>query len=115
MAETEKEQVKEALVTPLGQAWRRLFSDQEYVAAVIDDPMAATAEYGLSEEEAEELRTDAYALEGEVAGFGVRTLSSSALGDLTGMMRTPRRIGLPSNAYKIYCLTCVDVDWCQEL
>ncbi len=107
MTKSTAELEAEALATPLGRAFKRLFSDPAFVDAVINDPAAAAAEYGLDADEAETLRSDAYALEGEVAGFAMQPLSMDGLMGLTGGMRTPTRMGLPRNHSWVGCLTCI--------
>lgn len=102
------EQEEAALATPLGKAFKRLFSDGEFVSAVIDDVDAATAEYGLDADDKAALQSDAYALEGEVSGFGFKMggLSMDGLVDMTGGMKSPGRFGMPGGHRWTGCLTC---------
>ena len=106
MAKVTEEMENKALATPLGRAFKRLFTDPKFVDAVIEDPKKATAEYGLDAEQAKALQSDAYALEGEVSGFAVRSISKIGLLDITGGMRTPTAIGMPRGHGWIGCLTC---------
>ena len=94
-----------ALATPLGQTFKRLFSEDGFAVAVADDPDAALAGLDLTDEEREAIITDAEALEGEVSGFTFRD-PLAVIGKLGGM-RTPGRLGVsPTTLVWTGCLTC---------
>jgi hypothetical protein len=105
MPEEMPEEVSVALATPLGQTFKRLFSEDGFAVAIADDPDAALAGLDLSDEEREAIITDAEALEGEVSGFALRD-PLAMIGTLGGM-RTPSRLGVsPSTLGWVGCLTC---------
>lgn len=90
MADNDKNE-EEALATPLGKAFRRLFEDEDFIDKVIESPADIKAEYGLDDDEIDALAVDARALEGDVAGFG-RFNSSWAIKS-TGGLRVPTLLG----------------------
>jgi hypothetical protein len=82
----------EALATPLGRAFRRLFDDTTFADTVIDSPEAVVAEYGLEADDLAALLSDAHALEGEVSGFGRRGFAAASPLVFSGL-RSPIRLG----------------------
>ena len=69
----ENQRIEEVLEsTDLGRAFKRLFTEEGFLAAVLDDGAGATTEYELSDEDLEALVSDAEALEGEVGGVRLR-------------------------------------------
>ncbi len=101
------EDVAAALATPVGVAFKRLFTDPEFARRVADDPDAALADLGLDAEDAEALLSDAEALEGEVAGFA-SFRDPMAMINVLGGMRTPGRLGMNARILSWSgCLTCV--------
>ena len=94
--DTSDDEVAAALETPLGQAFQRLLAEEGFVDRVIAAGDEVAAEYELDDEQLEALVSDAYALEGEVAGFGrMRRMNPEALFNLTAGLRVPPMLGLP--------------------
>lgn len=92
--------------TQLYQAFKRFFTDPEFAPAVAADPDAALAGFELSAEDREALVSDAEALEGEVAGFGLLRDPLTMMGTLGGL-RTPGRMGTSAGTLAYTgCLTC---------
>jgi hypothetical protein len=82
----------EALATPLGKAFQRLFDDETFADTVIDSPEAVVGEYGLDTDDLAALVSDAHALEGEVSGFGQRGFAMATPLLFSGL-RSPMRLG----------------------
>jgi len=81
--------------TELGRAFTRLFTEEGFLVAVLDDAAAATAEYELSDDDLEALVADAEALEGEVGAFGFGRRTMAAPGGMSQLLNTLGGLHVP--------------------